>query len=92
MAARISPTTGTACHKRMAFAEETVPNKLQCLGGHTCVKHIFLNGGSEARQEDGRKQFIPFMFFLCLIGRPEIRLVPVISLRMQILIRCLLNA
>lgn len=47
---------------------------------------------SEGRQEDGRKQFIPLMFFLCLIGRPEIRPVPVISLRMQILIRCLLNA
>lgn len=47
---------------------------------------------SEGRQEDGRKQFIPLMFYLCLIGRPEIRPVPVISLRMQILIRCLLDA
>lgn len=46
----------------------------------------------EGRQEDGRKQFIPSMFFLCLIDRPEIRPVQVISLRMQILIRCLLNA
>lgn len=78
----------------MAFTGETVPSKLQCLGGHVGEAHspewwVCL---SESRQEDGRKQFIPLMFYLCLIGRPEIRPVPVISLRMQILIRCLLDA
>lgn len=83
------PHQVTACCRQMASGETDY------LRGQTWVMHVLLKLGaclSGDRQKDQRQQFIPLMFFHCLIGRPEIRPVPVISLRMQILICCLLNA